>query len=250
MADEKLIRYSHDLLGGKVPFEPVTFSAKSSYQTWEVPPGHNRIRVKLAGAKGYEEQGGNGGTVECVLKVKSKQILYIWAGPRPTSQTTASDNSSHISTSSSYSKSTVLVVAGGGGSRGTGNNATQGGAGGGTSGAAGNDSGCSGGGKGGTQTAGGAGGVYIPWTYQQVTGGSAGAFGKGGNAGVNGGAGGAGGAGYYGGGGGAGGFTKKAGNYGGGGGGGSSFADSVLCSEVKHTQGNRSISGYVTISMY
>ena len=59
---------------------------------------------------------------------------------------------------------------------------------------------------------------------------------------------GAGGAGYYGGGSGAGDWNKN-GAYVAGGGGGSSFADSSLCSNVAHTQGFRSGTGYITISM-
>lgn len=257
MADEKLIRYSHDLLGGKVPFEPVTFGAAAFFQEWEVPPGHRKIRVDIMGGKGYGGEpgssapsGGYGGRVTCVLEVKPRQKLYIWAGRVPTSLTEVYDNSAHINTSKSNSKDTILVIAGGGGSVGAGNTVTPGGAGGGTTGAAGNNAGCSGGGKGGTQTAGGAGGVYIPWTSQQVTAGSAGTFLKGGAPGNNRGIGGAGGAGWYGGGGGAGGFTKSAGTYGGGGGGGSSYTHPTLCSEVTHYQGYRNYSGYVTISMY
>lgn len=245
---EKLSYYSHDLFGQKVKFEPVTFRPSSSLQTFEVPTGNRFLRIKAAGASGYGTTGG-GGIVECVLKVKPKQLLYINVGNIPTVRNTPVYNAADIRTSTNVASR--IIVAAGAGSQGSGTATGAGGAGGGLTGSEGVSTGCSHGGYPGTQTAAGAGGGDIPWTSQNVTAGQAGQGHMGGAAYSNSSAtGGAGGAGYYGGGGGAAGQTKKAGTYGAGGAGGSSYADPSVCSEVKHTSGSNNGTAYITISMY
>ncbi len=234
-------------MGGEEAFEPITFFADLALQTWTVPAGIKKIHVDVVASQGANS-GGLGGRIECDLSVCPKQILYIMVGGVPSTVQTASYNASDIRTGGT-DYTNRIVVAGGGGSKGSGSGSGAGGNGGDIIGADGGNSGCSGGGKGGTQSTGGVGGSDIPWTSQQTRAGAAGVLGLGGDGAAHSGVGGAGGAGYYGGGGGCGGYTKKAGSYGGGGGGGSSFANVDLCLNVVHTQGFRSGSGYVTISM-
>lgn len=253
MIDQKRVRYSFELLGGKVPFEPIRFDTSTTLHYWKAPPGHTKIKVFLAGGAGIG--GPQGGTVECILKIKPMQELYICAGPASTSTNIASYNAADIRTvysdslTDSDSLQSRIVVAGGAGNNASANGAGAGAVGGGLTAADGITSRCCSGGGGGTQSAGGYAGYGIAWTTQQTRNGAVGTFGMGGNAAVHSGSGGAGGAGWYGGGGGAGGFTKSYGTYGGGGGGGSSYTDPKLCTEVVHTKGGNSSTSYVIISM-
>lgn len=231
---------------------PVRFDAADTFQEYIVPACVKKIAVDCVAAQGFGTTAG-GGRVECSLKVKPKQRLYIFAGSIPASRNVASYNASDIRTSNEgvtdpTSLGNRLVVAGAAGSQGAGNGNTPGAAGGGLIGANANNTGCSAGGKGGTQETPGSGGGDIPWTSQSVAGGAVGSLGLGGNGAAHSAVGGAGGSGWYGGGGGAAGYTKKAGNYGAGGGGGSSYTDPNLCADVVHTQGFNNGSGYVIIT--
>lgn len=247
-------RANHPLGGGsaQVDTTPLRFDYTGDIQEYIVPAGCKKIAVDCVAAKGYGTTAG-GGRVECSLKVKPKQILYIYVGGIPESRNVASYNASDIRTSSEgitdpTSLSNRLIVAGAAGSQGAGNGNTPGAAGGGLIGADAANTGCSGGGKGGTQENPGSGGGDIPWTSQNVAGGAVGSSGLGGNGAANSAVGGAGGSGWYGGGGGAAGYTKKAGNYGAGGGGGSSYTDPDLCVDVVHTQGFNNENGYIIIT--
>lgn len=235
------------LMGGEEKFEPITFSANASLQTWTVPTGIKKIHVDVVASQGGNS-GGLGGRVECDLSVRPNQQLYLLIGSVPTNEYTASYNASDIRVGGTEYAHRVIVAGGGGSSS---SRKAAGGAGGGlTGGNGGKGYGASSMGKGGTPSSGGNGGAGTPVSVGHYHNGSAGKLALGGDGNVCGYEGntGAGGAGYYGGGSGAGDWNKN-GAYVAGGGGGSSFADSSLCSNVAHTQGFRSGIGYITISM-
>lgn len=217
-----------------------TFNPSSSFQTYVVPKGVNKLKVDCVAAKGNGN--GYGGRVVCVLTVTPGQTLYLFVGSANTSTATPTYNASDIRTNANGITNTTslqsrLVVAGGGGN--TGNQTGTGGHGGGLTGAAGSDvDGKSGGG--GTQTGGGAGGANGYWGEA----GAAGGFGLGGRGGN--GVGGAGGAGWYGGGGA--GASAYGSTLGGNGGGGSSYTNSSRCTNVTHTRGYRNGNGYIKLT--
>lgn len=204
-----------------------TFNVSSQLQEFTVPNGTTKISVDCVGSSGYPtaSPGGDGGRVQCTLKVTPGDILYIMVGGVPESATVAEYNASDIRTDGTgvldnTSLSSRLVVAGGGGS------STR------TDASAGYGGGLIGGdaqvananyGNGGTQSAGGA---------------SGGSFGLGGSNNVQTYA--TGGAGWYGGGSGV-----RTSNSHINGGGGSSYTDPDLCYYVKHTQGYQDGEGYV-----
>lgn len=216
----------------------------TSDTSYTVPQDVEKIRVQLAGAKGYGTNGGNGGLVECDLDVTEGETLYLKVGSIPSSASTASYNASDIRTDNTglldtTSLNSRLVVAGGGGSESTAPlKAGIGGAGGDTTGGKGGGASRDNeGGSGGTQTEGGArgstGGQYAFY-------GNKGGYPLGGT-GVYGGTGGAG---WYGGGGGSGGPGIC-----GGGGGGSSYTKADVCSNIIHKQGANSSNGYIKLGL-
>lgn len=236
-----------------------TFNVSDDIQSWVVPNGVKSLTVDCVASKGSDSEdgslaGGAGGRVQCTLKVSPGQTLYFMVGAVPENASTVSYNASDIRIGGKEYANRV-VVAGGGGSaawrRGVG---ATGGAGGGTTGGTGTQDTTGGGanpGSGGTQSAGGAGGTV------QVSGSVWGSSGGDGQLGLGGTSlnhsyafaiGGVGGAGYYGGGGGAG-FHTSGANRASGGGGGSSYTDSSLCSNVTHTQGYNSDTGYIKITL-
>lgn len=231
----------------KEPFEPITFFADLTLQTWTVPAGIKKIHVDVVASQGANS-GGLGGRVECDLVVKPNQKLYLMIGSVPTNEYTASYNASDIRIGGTEYAHRIIVAGGGGSSS---SRKVAGGAGGGLIGGNGGKGyGSSSMGKGGTSSSGGNGGEGTPVSVGHYHNGLAGKLALGGNGNVCGYEGntGAGGAGYYGGGSGAGDWNKN-GAYVAGGGGGSSFANTDLCLNVVHTQGFRSGAGYVTISM-
>ncbi len=247
-------RANHPLGGGSVQVDttPLRFDYTGDIQEYIVPAGCKKIAVDCVAAKGYGTTAG-GGRVECSLKVKPKQILYIYVGGIPESRNVASYNASDIRTSSEgvtdpTSLSNRLVVAGGAGNQAS--RGAVGGAGGGLTGVAGGNGyrGDSGGG-GGTQTSGGYAGNGQPVGVGHYHNGVAGGLGLGGSGIVCGycGVTGAGGAGLFGGGSGAGDWNKN-GGYAAAGGGGSSYTDPNLCSNVVHTQGFNNENGYIIIT--
>lgn len=228
-------------------FEAISFNASSTLQTWIVPSGIKKIHIDCVASQGGRS-GGSGGRVECDLAVEPYQTLYLMIGSIPNDEYTATYNASDIRIGGTEYSHRV-IVAGGGGSSSSRN--TIGGAGGGLIGGDGGKGyGASSMGKGGTPSSGGNGGAGTPVAVGHHHDGLAGKLALGGNGSICGyeGNSGAGGAGYYGGGSGAGDWNKN-GAYVAGGGGGSSFADSLLCSNVVHTQGFHSGTGYITISM-
>lgn len=231
-------------------FQDLTFEASTDLQEWVVPRGVSKVHIDCVASQGNNDTttDGKGGRVECDLSVTGGQTMYIMVGPVPSTKNIAEYNASDIRLGGTELSNRILV-AGGGGSQGNGSGYSRGAHGGDLIGANGDDARCCGGGQGGTQDAGGAGGVDIPWTSQQVVHGNAGTFGLGGDGGSHSGVGGSGGAGWYGAGGGAGGFTKSAGWYGAGGGGGSSYTNATYCTNVKHTQGYQEGNGYIKITM-
>lgn len=235
------------LMGGEEHFEPITFSANSELQTWTVPAGIRKIHIDCVASQGGNS-GGLGGRVECDLAVKPNQELYLMIGSVPMNEYTASYNASDVRIGGTEYAHRVIVAGGGGSSS---SRKAAGGAGGGlTGGNGGKGYGSSSMGKGGTSSSGGNGGAGTPVSVGHYHNGLAGNLALGGNGNTCGYEGntGAGGAGYYGGGSGAGDWNKN-GAYVAGGGGGSSFANDDLCLNVIHTQGFRSGSGYITISM-
>ncbi|MBO7735333.1 MAG: hypothetical protein J6S67_22395 [Methanobrevibacter sp.] len=242
--------YKGSTLIYQLGFEPVTFSAGASLQTFTVPLGVSKIHIDCVASKGKNDSavGGNGGRVQCDFPVSAGQILYVTVGAIPTGNTrTPAYNASDVRIGgTAYSNRVIIAGGGGNGGHDGGRGATQGGAGGGTTGGNGvvwssADPLC---GYGGTQSTGGRGG-YTTTTYYYSTGAN-GELANGGQGGAYDSAiGGAGGAGYYGGGGG--GCYAYYGSAGGGGGGGSSYTN-ASCSNVVHTQGYRDGAGYVTIS--
>ena len=239
-----------------------TFPYTGDYYDWTVPAGVAQVGFDVYGAQGgnggpsaggtgQTKAGGLGGRVQGKLVTTPGDVLRIYVGGKGTdtsltgaggfngggsTSATSDDNrrpgagggASDIRTGAALS--TRLIVAGGGGGA-SGWKEAEGGAGGGLIG--GDAPGpyhCGSGGKGGTQSAGGATGAC---------GFQAGALGVGGNGRGSTHGGGGGGGGYYGGGGG----TID------GGGGGSSYTHPSLATEVVHTQGNRSGSGLVVLTM-
>lgn len=227
-----------------------TFNVSSGTQSWKVPGGVKSLTVDCVASRGCNNGstvGGNGGRVQCTLKVTAGQTLYFTVGAIPTVKETASYNASDIRIGGSEYSNRV-IVAGGGGNASSRNAA--GGAGGGLTGRAGSAHGNAGAGQGGSQSAGGAGGTYVPISIGHSHGGNAGVQGTGGAGGSCGycGTWGAGGAGYYGGGSGGAQWNKN-GAFAAAGGGGSSYTKPELCSEVVHTQGYRNGAGYITITL-
>lgn len=220
-----------------------TFRARASLQEWTVPSGITELHVDCVASKGYRDNAGKGGRVQCDLTVTPNQTLYFVVGEIPTVDKPASYNASDIRTDNTGITDTTslnsrILVAGGGG--------------GGSS----NYGGYDGGGEqalplshisldndlvsptGGTQETGGLDGGD---NGSHGNRGQRGSFGLGGNSGNNGA--GSGGAGWYGGGGGG---NHRGNNCGGGG--GSSYTDTTLCSNVVHTQGYNDDEGYITIT--
>ncbi len=236
------------------PSGTLTFNYTGGVQNWTVPAGVFSVSFDVAGAQGGSNQwsqGGNGGRITGDLAVTPGQLLRIYVGQQPTSQTggwngggngwdtwgRGGGGGSDIRIGgTSLADRVVAAGAGGGAGYACGTNSEPGGAGGGNGTAeggrrCGSTSTCFSG-SGGSQNAGGLGAT--------CSNSQSGSFGNGGNASTSccsdpGGGGG----GYYGGGG---------GYDGGSGGGGSSWADPNLASNISHTQGDRSGHGQVTIS--
>jgi hypothetical protein len=236
-----------------------TFYPSSELQSFVVPNGVKSLTVDCVASKGADSEdgnlaGGKGGRVKCNLKVTPGQTLYFMVGKIPTNAGTVSYNASDIRIGGTEYSNRVLIAGGGGSAAWRRGHGATGGAGGGTTGGTGVQDTTGGGaspGQGGTQSAGGTGGdVNVSGSVWSSPGGD-GQLGLGGtsdNHGYHFSIGGVGGAGYYGGGGGAGFHTSRA-NRASGGGGGSSYADSSLCSNVTHTQGYNSGSGYIKITL-
>ena len=228
-----------------------TFYPSSELQQFTVPNGVSKLSIDCVASRGYNDNsklGGNGGRVQCDLTVTAGQILYFMVGDVPTNKITAEYNASDIRIGGTELSNRIIVAGGGGNgnSYGTGGGG-NGGAGGGLVGGSGDAVGFQTQATGGTQTEGGtasarSGGNIDGWW--PATDGSIGFGGNGGSAG-----GGAGGAGYYGGGGGSVYDINKVGVTYSPGGGGSSYTDSTYCTNVNHTQGYNSNSGYITITM-
>ncbi len=240
----------------KAFFKPITFNAAKNLQTWRVPSGIEQIHIDCVASRGASPnaKGGNGGRVQCDLKVTPNTLLNIMVGEIPTSGTVASYNASDIRIGGTEYSHRV-IVAGGGGSGGGGggrSGAFPGGGGGGLTGGNGGNTGGFGdqAAKGGTQSAGGMGGTYGSYGGYDGVNGTLGLGGNGAAGGSYGEISGAGGAGYYGGGSGSrpsrAHWKDGAGN---GGGGGSSYTSENLCTNVIHTQGFCNNVGYVMISM-
>ncbi len=236
------------------PSGTLTFNYTGGVQNWTVPAGVFSVSFDVAGAQGGSNQwsqGGNGGRITGDLAVTPGQLLRIYVGQQPTSQTggwngggngwdtwgRGGGGGSDIRIGgTSLADRVVAAGAGGGAGYACGTNSEPGGAGGGNGTAeggrrCGSTSTCFSG-SGGSQNAGGLGAT--------CSNAQSGSLGNGGNASTSccsdpGGGGG----GYYGGGG---------GYDGGSGGGGSSWADPNLASNISHTQGDRSGHGQVTIS--
>lgn len=250
--------YKGSTLIYQLGFEPVTFSAGASLQTFTVPLGISKIHVDCVASKGFtpnsSAQGGKGGRVQCDLAVNGGDTFYIMVGDIPSSSS-PSYNASDIRFGGNTLNNRI-IVAGGGGSGvvkqdpyGVTRQGASGGNGGGLTGGNGENMSADRTGQGGTQSAGGL-GAYSSYPYHPFTAGN-GELGLGGTGSPNaGGIAGAGGAGYYGGGGaGCNGIFISAGysSNGAGGGGGSSYTN-ASCTNVVHTQGYRDGAGYVTIS--
>lgn len=251
---------------------PVRFDYTGAVQEYTVPKGCKKLRVDCVGAAGGAGEGASapkGGRVECVLSVKSGEILYIYVGQQGAAASAtnyeafgggglkntvpsnrgycgagggssdirkikASDGSyydtSHTSWETDASLLSRIVVAGAGGGAAWG---IAGGAGGGLTGGDANSN-ISGWddvkGRGGTQTSGGA---------RTIGASMAGSFCKGGDIDAS----------YslgdraYGAAGGGGWYGGSSGGPNGGGGGGSSYTDEDVCSDVVHTQGYASATG-------
>lgn len=222
----------------KIDQTAVRFDYTGAVQEYVVPKGVKKLAVDCVGG------GSNscGGRVECVLKVKSGQMLYIYVGQASPANAagwngggnygTARYDGAYGGAGASDIRTTIdelnsrVVVAGGAG--GAAQNGAAGGVGGGLVGGTG-AAGTLAGGTGGSQTAGG-------------DGNNPGSFGQGGN-GVGGGrrSNGGGGGGWYGGG--AGYQSGSNGTWGGSGGGGSSYTHPELCTDVVHTQGYTEATG-------
>lgn len=230
--------------GAPVDLTPVRFDPAGDdvFQEYSIPAGIKKLRVEVVAAKGFN--GANGGKVECVLNVKPKQKLFVYAGRMGTSATECIYNASDIRTSDEgvtdeTSLQNRLVVAGAGGAYSWGYAAGPGG-------------GLIGGQGGwdiittgypGTQTEGGAHSRNHRGSIQGTPNwGNNGTFGLGGS-GPH-----VGGSGWYGGGSGGIAYASKAGEQRSGGGGGSSYTDPELCTEVVHTQGSNASDGYVIIT--
>ena len=235
----------------------LTFNVSDDIQSWVVPNGVKSLTVDCVASKGANSEdgsiaGGKGGRVQCTLKVSSGQTLYFTVGSIPENAATVSYNASDIRIGGTEYSNRVVVAGGGGSAAWRNGHGSTGGSGGGTTGGTGTQDTTGSGanpGSGGTQSAGGAGGTV------QVSGSNWGSSGGNGQLGLGGTSdnhghhysiGGVGGAGYYGGGGGAGFHTSNT-NRASGGGGGSSYTDSSLCSNVTHTQGFNSDTGYIKI---
>ena len=259
--------YKGSTLVYKLGFDTFTVNAGTSLRAWKVPMGVEKIHIDCVASRGAHGQaghsdtgsnlsnGGNGGRVQCDMKVNGGETLYITVGNIPSNQQNASYNASDIRIGGTGYANRVLVAGGGGsGCYNSGDSSrtavSAGANGGGTTGANSADAvrrTTAGGAKGGTQSAGGAGGVANTSTYN----GGNGTLGMGGAGKKYWAYSGAGGAGYYGGGGGASSAGQHSGNRyraASGGAGGSSYANSSRCSSVTHTQGYRNGAGYVTIS--
>lgn len=251
------------LLFGK---KELTFNVSNEIQSWVVPNRVKSLTVDCVASRGgmstttgnYKAGNyGNGGRVQCNLKVNPGQVLYFTVGAIPTDYKTASYNASDIRIGGTAYANRV-IVAGGGGSGGRSHyqgTPGVGGAGGGLTGAQAARADWSFGGSGGTQTAGGKGGKWSGSGASYGVDGNNGNLGLGGNgknyygSPNNGDAySGAGGAGYYGGGAGGGSaYYNYLSNSSGGG--GSSYTNSSLCSNVTHTQGFNSGAGYIKITL-
>lgn len=221
----------HPLGAGNIKIDttPVRFDYNDTIQEYIVPAGVKQLAVDCVGGS----DSGKGGRVECILKVRPKQKLYIICACSSARGYNASDIRTIVDDLTSR-----IIVAGGGAEAGSGYYSPYaGGDGGGLIGGKGKDAYALGG-TGGTQTEGG-------------NGGNPGVLGFGGatdDARYTG----QGGAGYYGGGGGkyARSSTPMKAHYNtSGGGGGSSYTDHRLCSDVIHTQGfNNSGNGWVILT--
>jgi len=223
----------------------VTFSFTGDYYEWTVPTGITTVDFDVQGAQGSASTsyaGGLGGRVTGTLSVTSGTKYYFYVGGQSgyngggTKSNLGGGNGgggTDIRTSANSTYLNRLVVAGGGGGAGT--------LGGKTSGLGGGLVGGNATGRftasGGTQSQGGSGGSSA----------QAGSAGLGGNAESNGGAGGGGG-GWYGGGGGGTDFPSHNDNDDDPGAGGSSYTDSLLATNVVHTQGFRSGNGVISIT--
>ena len=233
-------------------FTSLTFYPSTELKEWIVPNGVSKIHVDCVASKGRDGSaaGGNGGRVQCDLKVTPGQKLYFMVGNIPQQNTwTAEYNASDVRLGGKELNNRI-IVAGGGGSASHNGQTNAGGAGGGLTGANGGKGSNISQSTGGTQTSGGAGGYWTASGSVWRSDGGAGEFGLGGFGGnardyVMGGAGGSG---WYGGGGG-GAMHWSNGNGCGGGSGGSSYTNSAYCSNVVHTQGYRNGAGYIKITM-
>lgn len=228
------------------------FKAGSNLVEWVVPNNVTKLKVDCVASAGNKGTGGggSGGRVQCLLDVTAGQTLYFTVGDIPASPIVVSYNASDIRIGGTAYENRI-VTAGGGGSGGYSGSTVRGGDGGGLVGAAGQKGGYSYAGQGGTQTAGGAGGTNHVGGSQWNSPGGDGQFGLGGtsdNHSYHSQLGGIGGAGWYGGGGGAGVHTSNI-NSCAGGGGGSSNTNDEYCTDVVHTQGYNTGSGYIDIEI-
>lgn len=103
-----------------VDLTPVRFDPAGDdvFQEYIVPFGIKKLKLEVVAAKGFN--GANGGKVECVLNVKPKQKLFVYAGRMGTSATECIYNASDIRTSDEgitddTSLHSRLIVAGAGG---------------------------------------------------------------------------------------------------------------------------------------
>jgi len=209
-----------------------TFGFTGAQQTYVVPAGNSLITAELWGAAGssaYASTSGWGGYLKVKLAVTPGETLYLYVGGCPTGNAGGFNGGGGTSAGYAGGGGATDIRRGGAaianrvavaGAAGGGGNTAHGGHGGGLVGAA-SGAGTAGGG---TQSAGGA-----------SASGWAGDLGVGGDASANG----AGGSGYWGGGGAAGGAND-------GGGGGSSWSSGTI---VENTQGARSGSGQIVITL-
>ncbi|HLG03847.1 MAG TPA: T9SS type A sorting domain-containing protein [Bacteroidia bacterium] len=231
--------------------QSVTFNYTGVAQTYTVPACVNSITVDVRGAEGSPAGSGGpsiagkGGRVQATLPVTPGQVLNMYVGQKPPSDTGGWNGGGMGGTNAGggggasdirqngIALSNRVIIAGGGGGGGFDPNTGYIGGHGGGSGTAGNGTSGTYGGHGGTQTAGGA-----PGTGN--VNGTAGSSGTGGNGASS--SGGGGGGGYFGGGGGG-----QSIWLGGGGGGGSSYTASGVTG-ITHSQGFQTGNGQIIIT--
>ena len=242
--------------------EVTSYNTLNTFITYTVPEDVTNIQVDCVASKGYGDNGGKGGRVQCNLDVTPNEKLYLYIGGIPSNNNSVIYNAADIRTDNTGVTNTTslqsrLIVAGAGGNQGIGGGVNAQGTGyaGGDGGSETGKTGAGQGGYGGSQTSGGSGGTGEAFGSN----GKAGSFGLGGACvSGSGGSTGVGGAGWYGGGSG-GSYVYAAGGIhqwwnAGGGGGGSSYINPDRCYEIQdkslHTQGYNDGNGYITITDY